>query len=146
MQSIKIRIGKETLSRKKCVRKAYWGSRWPVKMFLDHPSKSYEFWKSQVYYLSRNFVFCPPLYCRLCVASRNQLFSRIFSCIFVGSRPETDLIWSKFLLEPGVAEKCAKNLCFLASWPSADQIFLLPGQGVNMNLLRGGEGLTRHSF
>jgi hypothetical protein len=46
-------------------------------------------------YINRNFVLCPN--CRLCVASRSQLFCRIFSCIFVGSRPETGLIWSNFL-------------------------------------------------
>jgi hypothetical protein len=30
-------------------------------------------------------------------------------------------------------------MCLLAPWPSAEAIFLRPGQGVNMNLLRGGE-------
>jgi hypothetical protein len=30
--------------------------------------------------------------------------------------------------------------------PLQKQFFSMPGQGVNMNLLQGGEGLTRHIF
>jgi hypothetical protein len=40
----------------------------------------------------------------------------------------------------------SKNLCLLTRWPSAEAIFLLPEQGVNMNLPQVGEDLPRHSF
>jgi hypothetical protein len=39
-----------------------------------------------------------------------------------------------------------KNPCLLAPWLCAEAIFLRPGQGVNMNLLLGGEDFTRHRF
>jgi hypothetical protein len=35
-----------------------------------------------------------------------------------------------------------KNPCLPSAWPSAEAIFLWPGQGVNMNLLRENKGLT----
>jgi hypothetical protein len=43
-------------------------------------------------------------------------------------------------------KKSLTKSVLLAPWPSADPIFLRPGQGVTMNLLRGDEGLTLQSF
>jgi hypothetical protein len=34
----------------------------------------------------------------------------------------------------------------LPLWPSAEKILLRPGQGVGLNLLRGGDLLSRYSF
>jgi hypothetical protein len=66
-------------------------------------------------------------------------FPRTFSCIFVRSRQEKYVISYRGQAEP-------KNVRLLSPWSSAEAIFLRPGQGVNMNLLQGGEGLMRHSF
>jgi hypothetical protein len=70
-----------------------------------------------------------------CVASQNQLYSRIFSCIFVGSRPVEDIpvISCRCQAEP---KNARKNLCFLPPWPSAEAIFLRPWQGMNVREIR----------
>jgi hypothetical protein len=67
------------------------------------------------------------------------VFARYFQASAGTGRPETVLI-----CRGGQAE--AKHAVLLPFWPSAETMLLQLGQGVGLTLLRGGKGLSRHSF
>jgi hypothetical protein len=74
----------------------------------------------------------------------DQPVSRVFSCDDRPTGKGPYLLWG-----PGGGKKCAKSpvLPVLPSLPFSETTLLRPaGQGVDLNLLRGGEGMRFHSF
>jgi hypothetical protein len=68
---------------------------------------------------------------KVCVARRSWLFSRIFSCVLVESRPEEDL----FLLRARRSQRMREKIHVNCLHGPPQTILLRPGKGMNIRSL-----------